>query len=43
MNILEEADMLLEIAERIAKKNGKTVQEVWQEAMKELELKYKSK
>ena len=43
MNILEEADMLLEIAERIAKKNGKIVQEVWQEAMKELELKYKSK
>ena len=27
MNILEEADMLFEIAERIAKKYNKTVQE----------------
>lgn len=38
MNILEEADMLLEIAERIAKKYNKTVQEVWQEAIVELTL-----
>jgi hypothetical protein len=38
MNILEEADMLFEIAERIAKKYNKTVQEVWQEAIVELTL-----
>ena len=38
MNILEEADMLFEIAERIAKKDNKTVQEVWQEAIVKLKL-----
>lgn len=38
MNILEAADMLLEIAERIAKKYNKTVQEVWQEAIVKLKL-----
>ena len=38
MNIVEEADMLFEIAERIAKKDNKTVQEVWQEAIVKLKL-----
>ena len=38
MNLLEEADMLFEIAERIAQNYNKTVQEVWQEAIVELTL-----
>ena len=38
MNILEEADMLFEIAERIAKKYNKTVKEVWQESIVKLKL-----
>lgn len=37
MNILEQASELREIAEHIAAKKRITVQEAWEEALKELE------
>ncbi|MBC5998313.1 hypothetical protein H8923_16305 [Romboutsia hominis] len=43
MNILEEAEVLNEIAEHIAAKNGVTVQEVWNEAIEELKIINRSK
>ena len=41
MSILEIAEQLREIAERKSKETGKPVQEVWEEAVKELDSLYK--
>lgn len=43
MNILEEAEMLNEIAEHIAAKKRITVQEAWNEANEELKIINRSK
>ncbi len=43
MNILEEAEMLNEIAKHIASKKGITVQEAWSEAIEELKIINRSK
>ncbi len=43
MSILEIAEQLREIAERKSKETGKTVQEVWEEAVKELDSLYREK
>ena len=41
MGILELAEELREIAERKSKESGKSIQEVWEEAVKELDRIYK--